>query len=154
MNVVEITDPHGEVLMGCGHVAVAFHHLEPGQTCSGLTGDHPSCPICISIDSRACKPIERPPLEGRQAICSYGRDWGQGPRGGHKYVPSDWGLAFFEYRGPGSHQAEEICGRCKKTLGAHTNPIHPEDIGHSICVSFTPQGDTPDEYYCGCMGWD
>ena len=73
-------------------------------------------------------------------------------------MPSDTvGLAFFEYRGPGSRDAAERCV-CRYGLAAHEPEIrerphlrHVMADGHE----FTPVGPWEfDGFYCGCRGWD
>jgi len=93
-------------LMACSHAANATHNASPEKPCkrTGLTVDHPSCVICMGIDPGACTVSEKPSLEGRQAICSYGRI----KRGKHVPVRSSWDLAFFEYQGPGARKQSEF----------------------------------------------
>lgn len=97
-------------------------------------------------------------LTGRTARCTYY------PKGGKHFrcpepVPSDPGLAFFEYRGPGSEHAVRQCLHCGYRDVAHPDlyPLNPatgkpnQDRGHS----FEPRGPAEqDVYYCGCWGWD
>jgi hypothetical protein len=84
--------------------------------------------------------MTKPSLEGRQARCIC-----------HNVVDSDYELAFFEYRGPGSPSADKQC-ECGYYEVAHT----PRDDGYRIkCEKFVPHGPWRyDMYYCGCRGWD
>ena len=126
-------------MMTCGHAAISVH-VQPHD---GLPENHPSC----AIDSTCSVQTNKPDLTGRVAVCGYSPEHGE--------VPSDWGLAFFEYRGPGSYSAK-LC-TCGYAEAAHKfNPIrvHPEPIA---CKSggYTPRGDVgKDSYYDGCYGWD
>lgn len=63
-------------------------------------------------------------------------------------------LAFYEYCGPGSHDAEEVCN-CGMTEVVH-HPINDATGRPGITDHpFTPRGDRgQDRYYCGCKGWD
>jgi hypothetical protein len=124
--------------MACGHSAMSVHV----QGHDGLPDNHPSC----VIDS-VCKPAaSTPSLEGRMARCGYHHD-GE--------VPSSWGLAFFEYQGPGSYSAALCtCGYAKVAHERNENRVNPEPI---VCKSggYTPRGDVGyDHYYDGCRGWD
>lgn len=93
----------------------------------------PSCVVHDCIEQ-----VETPNLEGRTAIC-----------GTHAPQPSSLYLAFFQYRGPSSRDATEIC-KCGYHQIAHIN--HPDRIK---CKEFTPRGPMlNDLYYCGCKGWD
>lgn len=98
-------------------------------------------------------------LEGRMARCTCG-----------SRVPStdDGSLAFFQYRGPGSYDAEHGCKHCAYYDVAH-DPEHMETLVHGpdgkrrpTCVE---SGKCPgyeqnvdglefDLFYCGCRGWD
>jgi hypothetical protein len=68
-------------------------------------------------------------------------------------------LAFFQYRGEGSRDAEEVCKHCRYHEVAHTDQ---EDMRGRInvvasgrCKGFEPHGPWDhDTYYCGCRGWD
>lgn len=84
-------------MMACGHAANAKHMNKS-------TGEwEPSCVICFG-DPRALQVIEKPDLTGRTARCAhYGRPrrHGRGVCDGER--PSDFNLAFFVYRGPGSN---------------------------------------------------
>lgn len=87
-------------MMACGHAANAQHMNKQ-------TGEwEPSCVICFG-DPRAVQVIEKPDLAGRTARCAYyGRPRRESPRRGEPCdaeKPSDFNLAFFVYRGPGSN---------------------------------------------------
>lgn len=100
----------------------------------------PSCLIhdCVEVDDKA------PSLEGRQSCCSSM----YGPKGIHDVRPSSPELAFFEYKGPWSRHATEMC-KCGYLQIAH-------ERGHRCKFGkFTPVGPAQyDKHYCGCMGWD
>jgi len=67
-------------------------------------------------------------------------------------VPSDRRLAFFEYCGPGSPAATEMC-KCGYHAAAHSKDT--DYARRVVCRNFTPQGaHEMDRYYCGCFGWD
>lgn len=84
-------------------------------------------------------------LEGRTARCTCG----------HSRPSTDsLSLAFFEYRGPGSESATDVCKNCAYHRVAHT----PEKRTNNrlICGNFQadPQGREYDLFYCGHGGWD
>jgi len=97
----------------------------------------PSCVVhsCYEVDDAA------PDLTGRMANCAYGD---------HAHKPSDpENLAFFEYRGPGSKWATDVC-KCGYSQSAHDEKRIKCSVG-----GFTPRGPHKrDIYYCGCHGWD
>jgi hypothetical protein len=119
--------------------------LDCGHTTNGTDGD--GNPVCVIDDSRII--AVEVDLSERLARCGYiscGRT-----------APSSRGLAFFEYKGPGSKSAIESCGNCGSHQVAHQE-INPSTKRpghkHGVC-EFTPKGDAGyDEYYCGCRGWD
>jgi hypothetical protein len=74
-------DPHDPPLMGCGHTANSTLQGKDGQP------DRPACVICTGIVPGALEVVERPSLEGREAVCAYCR----------RTTPSRWSLAFFNY---------------------------------------------------------
>lgn len=85
---------------------------------------------------------EEPDLSQRQARCAYG----------DSIVPSDYNLAFFKYRGPGSFDAINKC-KCGYYRVAHNNS--PTPSWSKRCQNFEAHGPYEyDEYYCGCHGWD
>lgn len=100
----------------------------------------PSCPI--HFETRVAP---TPDLTGRVARCGYGC----------AERPSSFDLAFFEYRGPGSPNATDscVCGYYRVAHERDPNRRNPDPI---VCKvgGFTPVGDKPDLYYCGCRGWD
>ena len=129
-------------IMECGHSANA-HTTIPANPddsdqlawCKEHDGDKipiHSCAIC------GCKVATRmPDLQGRIAKCSCGKE-----------KESSVDLAFFEFKGVGSHRAENICKHCGYHLIPHTN-------GKITDHEFEPHGPFEfDEYYCGCQGWD
>ena len=89
-------DPQNPPLMECGHTANATNTK---------TGE-PSCVICVGLHPGANIVVERPSLEGREALCGY-----KTRRDGslHTPIPSQWGLAFFEYR-PDKPMDTYYCG--------------------------------------------
>lgn len=104
-------------------------------------------------------------LTGRTARCAY---FG----GKAKYArtadgkcdsqqPSSWELAFFEFKGEGSKDALESCGKCGFHQVAHTKEgvagnVRPTTvIEDGKCDGFVPKGPQEfDRFYCGCWGWD
>jgi len=94
----------------------------------------------------------RTTLEGRTAKCGCGTE-----------RPSDETLPFFDYTGPGSYWADEVCG-CGYGRVAHTQEQQFSRTGHLIvhnvvvegkCAGFVPRGAAEhDRFYCGCRGWD
>lgn len=66
-------------------------------------------------------------------------------------------LAFFEYCGPGSSNADDRC-ECGYAAIAHLDVVeinpHTGRRNEVRCGQFSPRGDGPDRYYCGCRGWD
>lgn len=121
------------VMMKCGHAANA---TDPEGK--------PGCSICIGLGRGADEIDDAPPnLEGRMAQCSCGR-----------IAPSDpKALAFFEYCGPESQDATNICA-CGYAHVAHTPDVMARNAALK-CTAFTPRGPRElDRYYCGCRGWD
>jgi hypothetical protein len=126
-------------MMGCGHRA------------NGITGTgEPCCVICYGVHAESITVVGEPDLTGRMARCSCG-----------KTVPSDaseYRLAFFEYRGPGSRQAVDSCKNCGYSKVAHTQePTRTQQnvVFNGKCSGFEPRGAMEfDTYYCGCRGWD
>ena len=93
----------------------------------------PSCAVHDCIEQ-----VETPNLEGRTAMC-----------GTHAPQPSSLALAFFQYRGPGSRDATQVC-KCGYYESAHTD--YPDRLK---CKKFEARGPMlNDLYYCGCRGWD
>lgn len=86
-------------------------------------------------------------LAGRSARCACG-----------KIRPSDETLAFFEYRGDGSHDATETCKHCRYFKVAHKPGGNSSVKGYRnrfVCAKFEPMGASEfDAYYCGHGGWD
>ena len=106
-------------------------------------------------------------LTGRMARCAYDphTDATTGHSGrydaGPSLRPSDEGLPFFEYLGPGSRFATETCGHCGYNLAAHDPATTLARDGKTAmqfagCPGFEPRGPADeDKYYCGaCWGWD
>jgi hypothetical protein len=87
-------------------------------------------------------------LTNRKAHCVYC---------GHTASSSEK-LPFFEYRGPGSHAAEEMCRRCGFAKRAHLPMTifgNPGVVADGLCEGFEAKGDVvTDQFYCGCRGWD
>jgi hypothetical protein len=126
-------------MMRCGHQANAV-------TGTGA----PTCVICAGIVPGADEVAA--PLDGllkeREARCSCGA-----------LRPSTdaltGGLAFFEYRGKGSHVAMDMCGNCAHARSAHTGKEVRTGGRLIICSEFKPRGPMEyDTYYCGHAGWD
>jgi hypothetical protein len=83
-------------------------------------------------------------VEGRTATCVYcGRK-----------EPSSRGLAFFEYLGTGSEEADGTC-HCGYAELVHQE-INPYTGRKGVTDhEFQPKGPREtDRYYCGCRGWD
>lgn len=86
---------------------------------------------------------DAPDLTGRLARCGCTR----------QTVPSSVTLAFFEFRGEGSHSACNQCRHCGYYEVAHRITDRPFAawMGHE----FEPHGAYEfDLYYCGHGGWD
>ena len=115
-------------LMSCGHVAEAI--------------DSDGNPTCTC--SRNAKPVEKPNLEGRKARCVYC----------HSERDSSYELWFFQYNGPGSDKAENICKHCRYHRAAHERRDREEIDLKEVCHNFEPIGDTMDEHYDACRGND
>lgn len=119
-------------LMKCGHVANATARR-------GYVSYQFACAICDCVELSE----EQPVLRGRTARCGCGVE-----------RPSSFDLAFFEFCGPGSPSATNVCKNCGYTQTAHESDNHARRRG-KVCQSFTPRGDIGyDIYYCGCRGWD
>jgi hypothetical protein len=140
-------------LMVCGHAANAVDG-----------NGNPSCAICCTseIDDRMLS------LEGRMAKCSYSHLRNNEPHPVSLRPSSDLGLAFFEYRGPGSAYAIGTCKHCHYNIVAHdptaSHMARVEGGGRTRYENFMrehgqhefePIGPAEyDLYYCGCWGWD
>ena len=83
-----------------------------------------------------------PELTGRISKCSCGST-----------APSSPLLPFFEYCGPGSHEATTICA-----CGYHAVSHSPQVMERNkslTCTDFRPIGPREfDRHYCGCRGVD
>jgi hypothetical protein len=120
-------------MMKCGHTANSLLTRPDGSKV-------PACVICAGIHPNYNQVVEeKPDLTGRIARCYCGKE-----------KPSSFGLPFFQYCGPESRSATETCV-CGYAKIAHSKPRYP---GANWCDNFTPRGDRPDEFYCGCHGWD
>jgi hypothetical protein len=104
-----------------------------------------------SEENSAKMPATLPQLIGRTAKCGCG-----------KSVPSTSheSLFGFEYRGPASSEATDIC-----VCGYHKVAHDPEGVKNNVykrtvvqdgkCSGFRPRGPREhDTFYCGCRGWD
>lgn len=115
--------------------------MECGCAANARNGDKPVCAIHGSTVV-----TDKPSLEGRTASCYC-----------HKTQASDWGLAFFQYRGPGSPDARDKCAVCGFHEVAH-RPINPHtgrERNPRQAHDFVPHGPYEhDSFYCGCGGWD
>lgn len=123
-----------QVLMKCGCVAQGV--------CSSKGGVKfdPPIPSCV-IHSCLEPADDAPDLAGRVAQCAYTPN-------GHAPRPSSLDLAFFEYRGPGSPDASDLCVCGYREVAHGKGNLH-------VCKQFTPHGPYEfDKYYCGCHGWD
>jgi hypothetical protein len=123
--------------MQCGHTANARDDI-----------GRPVCVICVGINPGAVNiSALRPDLTGRKARCSY-----YSYCGGEE--DSTYNLAFFEYRGEGSFEAENRCKNCKFFHVAHTDTVR-KSRNPSVCNNFEAIGSLEyDLYYDGCRGWD
>lgn len=137
------TDTLTKPLLACGCVASATLTRRNGTL---VDPPLPSCPIhnCTEVAANV------PDLAGRAARCACG-----------KTRPSSFGLAFFEYRGPASMSATEICicgyyRTAHEKRQAEPTKYRHLDVGMKKCGgSFMPRGDIDfDSYYCGHGGWD
>lgn len=118
-------------MMLCGHAANATHD-----------GGKPCCAICAPCAESFKIAPDLPDLTGRMARCAYGC----------KEVPSKPSLAFFEYRGPGSKEAENACANCGIH---HKDSTDAWTVKRGKCPGWKRRGPSPhDNYYCGCRGWD
>ncbi len=120
------------VMMKCGHAANATDGSGNPQcaVCVGMTGD---AEIIASVS---------PDLTGRTAKCSCGNA-----------NPSSTKLPFFEYCGPGSRTATDIC-KCGYAAVAHTPEVMARNKALK-CTTFEARGPLQfDRQYCGCRGWD
>jgi hypothetical protein len=90
--------------------------------------------------------VATPDLEGRTARCGYHHE-GE--------VQSDWGLAFFEYRGPGSYSSLLCqCGYAEVAHRYNERRVRKEPISCKV-GGYRPRGDVGhDSYYDGCFGWN
>ena len=108
--------------------------------CTANAHDGAGNPVCGIHDCREV--VHAPNLRNRKARCP---DCGS-------LVPSKRTLAFFEYRGPGSPAAREMC------ICGYTRVAHREEVwarNKLVCHNFEPRGAWDyDSYYCGCRGWD
>jgi len=128
-------------IMKCGHAANAVD-----------THGYPVCVICLGITEGAVIVDTQPDLTGRMARCYCDKP----------PIPSDRNEAFFEYRGPGSRHAIDMCKHCPRSYaghlsksegGAHFHKEHNASCVH--CDHFEPRGPHEfDLYYCGHAGWD
>ena len=87
------------------------------------------------------KPYPMPDLTGRKARCGCGRT-----------TPSSTDLLHFEYRGPGSRSAEDVCV-CGYHQLAHHEDIRNGAVSPTLrhCPGFRPRGDLGfDSYWCEC----
>lgn len=134
--------------MKCGHTAMAID----------TRTKKPCCVICLG-DPEAKIVDESPPdLTNRQARCSHYNTC-------KRQVPSSIDLAFFEYKGPNSKYAENVCHVC----GYYTKTGNFQADG-KLCYSNSDKAMPDvcinngkecvyepykyDKYYCGCKGWN
>jgi hypothetical protein len=137
------TDYHP--VMKCGHAANAVTQF----------GD-PTCVICIGIDSGASIVASQPDLTGRMMRCYCTKP----------PISSNRNEAFFEYRGPGSRHATDMCKNCRYAYSGHllaseggvaSHKDHTNCVAgrRDHCFNFEPRGAHEfDSYYCGCGGGD
>lgn len=84
--------------------------------------------------------MNNPHLMGRTATCGFPP---------HAERPSSPDLPFFEYCGPGSKEATDVC------VCGFYRIAHQERAQHLVCKAFRARGPQKhDRYYCGCRGWD
>jgi hypothetical protein len=114
-----------------------FNKLAEARQNGELSGCHgiPADEECAMYETETVSDTT-PDLTGRKARCACGA-----------LADSDPGLAFFEYRGPGSPD-ELSCKNC----GIR------DHAGREVwtkCQNYEPHGPWEfDSYYCGCRGWD
>jgi len=137
-----------DVYLRCGCSAVALHH----NAHDGLPVGHPSCFI-----HDCCEVIDRPPLLGRRARCSYyglsyakhrcgGCGWNNeeafvfspkpenaDPRTCYCETGSDLNLPFFRFLGEGSDRALSIC-KCGFAKSAHDHVVPFFDTGKKMAI--------------------
>lgn len=159
-----MTEPQ---MLACGDAAHAIHR----DAHDGLPENHPSC--VVHDKPAACTVVATPTLGGRRARCAdYSHGWTgrsfEGLMGGadktmsrctragcYCEAPSSTGLAFFEYRGPGSTYGAEHCTECRYTSHAHRGGENYGRMRPTISHEFDPRGASEfDTFYCGCKGWD
>jgi hypothetical protein len=141
-DIIPWTDEEHRPLMECGHTAMSIMTTFPGNKQDPLQAaamdeqGHISIHSCVICD---CKVIGvKVLLEGRMAKCASCKNT----------RPSSYDLAFFEYKGPGSHRAGNMCKHCWYAKLPHDNGKITDHV-------FKPHGPyEQDEYYCGCQGWD
>lgn len=125
------------VIMKCGCAAQG----KVSRVVDGVR--QPEIPGCVIHDCYEPAAVE-PDLTGRVARCTYGCG---------SESPSSKNLAFFEYLGEGSREAQTKCKNCGYAEVAHTAEKRAKN--HRICSTFAPTGArATDRYYCGCHGWD
>lgn len=125
-------------MMKCGCAAAGMRTATAGVK-------HDPIPACITHDCVELADAE-PDLTGRIAECAYL------PKH-HADKPSSKELAFFEWRGSGSRNATTMC-KCGYSNIAHEGGTNHRKEFRCKAGGFTPVGDLPDKYYCGCMGWN
>lgn len=115
-------------LMKCGHIGNAID----------TKTNKPCCVICYGNPESMEVMINLPNLDNRIALCVTCNKTKK---------PSSLNLAFFEYRGPNSPYALDMC-KCGYYRVGH---------GRSrwACDQFCAVGPQEfDTFYCGCRGWN
>lgn len=127
------------ILMKCGCRSNSLYH---GRGDAKIDPPIPACVVHECYEPAATAPD----LTGRIAKC-----------GDHAPKPSSLDLAFFEFCGPGSREATDICvcGYATVAHEKHAGKCPPNSKNRSQTGAFKPRGAREfDRYYCGCRGWD
>ena len=138
-------------MMKCGCVAQGVLTARNGVPLD------PPIPSCLIHD---CTEVAdaKPDLTGRMAKCAY-RHSQPSPRQrpGPSPVPSSFDLAFFEYCGPGSREATElcVCGYAQVAHEKNGGKCPQIAVKRGLLGKFQAKGPQEfDRFYCGCFGWD
>ena len=104
-------------------------------------------------------PSVRAHLAYRQARCPYCKR----TEPSSIVIGNPAGLAFFQYRGPGSNDQCDVCGVVPSVhdgIGIDGQPLRPNSYPMRKLAAHPPheftcvKGQEFDSFYCGCRGWD